>query len=69
MLLELLWRAIAESGVKSLSIIIPLDELLDVIPQVIEISVLTGINLFPLERFNETLTTSVVVWVGRSTHA
>src|SRR5712691_13118162 len=59
-LLELLRRQIAQCRVQPLAIVILLDELLDVGAQVVEIRVLVGIDLFPLERFHEALATGVV---------
>src|SRR5882724_13254095 len=68
-LLELPWWNITQCRVQPLAIVILLDELQDVGAQVVEIRVLVGIDLFPLERLHEALATGVVVGVRRSTHA
>ena len=68
-MLELLRWAVAQSGMEPLLIVISLNEFLDVIVQMLEILVLVGVNLFPLESFDEAFTTGVVIWVGWPAHA
>ena len=50
------------------SVVITLDELFDVAPQMVQILVLVGVNLFPLERLDEALAAGVVVrvWLAGS---
>ncbi len=50
-------------------IVIPLNEFLDIVTQVIDIRVLIGINLFPLKSLDEALATGIVVRVRRPAHA
>ncbi len=68
-LLELLGRPISQRGMQPYAIVVALDEICDVLPQVIQIAILTGIDLLSLERFQEALATSVVVGIGGPTHA
>ena len=46
---------------QSFLVVIALDELLDVAPQMIEILVLIDVDLFPPQRLDEALTAGVVV--------
>ena len=56
LLLKFFRRTITQSGVQSLLVVIPLDEFLDVAPQMFQvlvlILVLVGEDLFPLQRLD-----------------
>jgi hypothetical protein len=69
LLLELRGRFVAKRRVQAAAIIVLFDEGFDVRAQVIEIHIIVGVDLFPLERLHKTLTTGVVVRVGQPTHA
>ena len=58
-LFELLRWPIAQRRVQSAAVVIPLNELLDVRPQMVEILIFIGVNLFPFERLDETLAAGV----------
>jgi hypothetical protein len=51
------------------AIVVLLDERGNVRTQVVEISIGIGVDLFPLERLHDALTTGVVIGVGRPAHA
>jgi len=67
--LKLLRRAVAQRGMESQPVIVLLKEALDVAAQVPEIPIPIGVNLLTFERLDNTLTTRVVVGVGRPAHA
>ena len=48
-LLELLWRSIAQGRVQPATIVILLDELLDVGAQIVQVAVDVGMDLFPFQ--------------------
>lgn len=68
-LLELLRRAIAQRGMEAHSVIVLLDEGLDVLAQVCEIPIPVRVDLLPLQRLQKTLAAGVVVRVRRPAHA
>ncbi len=67
--LELLGGPIAQRRMQTAAVVVALDEVLDVRAQVIEILIIVDIDLLPLERLDEALTTGIVVGVRRPTHA
>ena len=69
LLLELHRRLVAKRRVQTAAIIVIVDEGLDVFAQVLKINVIVSIDLFALERLHKTLTTGIVVWIRRPTHA
>src|SRR5579864_4795613 len=58
-LFELLRRLIAQRRMQTASIVILLDEGFDVRPQMLKITILVGVDLFPFERFDKALATGV----------
>src|SRR5580693_4397779 len=58
-LLKLLRWPIAQSRVQPAAVVIPINELGDVRSQMVEIPVLVGVNLFPLQRFHKAFATGV----------
>ena len=68
-LLELLRWPVAQRRMQPETIVVLLDERLDVGAQVIEIAILVGVDFFSLERFHEALTTGIVVRVRWPAHA
>src|SRR6202162_6709009 len=69
LLLEFFRRPIAQCRMQTQPIVILLDELFDVHPQMIQVIVLVSVDFLLLQRFHEALTTRVVIRIGRSTHA
>ena len=67
--LELLRRTIAQRRVQPDAIVVLVDEGFDVRAQMLEIPIVVGVDLLPLERFHEALAAGVVVGVRRPTHA
>src|SRR6266705_5577179 len=68
-LLELLRWQVAQRRMQPETIVVLLDERLDVGAQVIEIAILIGVDFFSLERFHEALTTGIVVRFRWPAHA
>jgi hypothetical protein len=64
LLLKLFRRTITQGRMQSFLVVIALDELFDAAPQMLQVLVLVGVDLFPLQRLDEALATSVVVRVG-----
>ena len=46
---ELIGRAVTQGGMQAFLIVVPLDEFLDVVMQVLQILVLVGVDFLPLE--------------------
>ena len=67
--LEFFRRSIPQREVQLLPVAILLDELCDVRAQVFRVSVLVGINFFPLQHLEEALADSLVVRVCGPAHA
>jgi len=68
-LFELFRGSIAQCRMQLATIVVPFDKFLDIFSQVIQVAVLVGVNLFPLQRLDEAFATGVVVRVGRPAHA
>src|SRR5258708_19662481 len=68
-LLELLRRSVTERRIETDAIVVDVDEGRDVFAQMIQIAILAGINLLPLEGLHEALATGVVVGVRLPAHA
>lgn len=66
---KFLRRPVAQRGVQSLSVVIPLDELLDIRSQVFQVGVSVRVDLFLLQRLHETLAAGIIVRVGWTAHA
>ena len=69
LLFEFLRRLVAERGMQAATIIVIIDERLDVAAQVLEIGIIVGIDLFALECLHKALATGIVVRIRRPTHA
>ncbi len=68
-MLEFFRRSIAQRGVQPLPIVILLDELSEVRPQVFQVILLVGVDFFPLQRLDEAFAASVVVRVRLPAYA
>ena len=66
---EFFWRLVAERGMQSFLVVVLVDEFLDVTMQILEVAVLVRVDFLALERLDEALATSVIVGIGRPTHA
>src|ERR1700722_9167935 len=69
LLLELLWRSIAQGRVQPATIVILLDELLDVGAQIVQVAVDVGMDLLPFKGAHEALAKGIVVGIARTAHA
>src|SRR5579863_498230 len=66
---ELLRGAITQRGVEPEPVVIVFDELFEVGAQVVDILILVGVDLLPLEGLDEALAEGVVVRIGGTAHA
>src|SRR3974390_2478804 len=54
---------------QALTVVVSLDKPADALQDVLQVLVLIGVYLFPLQRFNEALASGIVVRISRSAHA
>src|SRR5215475_10103425 len=50
-----LWRLVVECRMQPITIVVPLQKLLDLRTEILDVSILVSIDLFQLERFHEAL--------------
>src|ERR1700754_3933999 len=68
-LLELLGWLILEGRVQAHAIVVVLNKLREVFPQVFEVPIITGMDLLALERLHKAFATGVVIRIGWPAHA
>ena len=60
---------VAQCRMKASAVVVLVDELLDMGPQIVDVVVLIAVNLLLFERLHEALAEGVIVGIARTAHA